>query len=147
MPEFFNDEKYIYSVDMMFAYIKIFKPVSIKINIKDYLYTLDFKCWENKGKISPKDVIKNKKKYKNDYKRIKKANLKYPIIIAKNNIVDGVHRLTKAFIENRKYIKAYVFDKYLLKKFSLNTINNWNTVDKLNIYDYIQLFYKRFCSM
>lgn len=131
---------------MMFAYIKIFKPVSIKINIKDYLYTLDFKCWENKGKISPKDVIKNKKKYKNDYKRIKKANLKYPIIIAKNNIVDGVHRLTKAFIENRKYIKAYVFDKYLLKKFLLNTINNWDSVDKLNIYDYIQLFYKRFAG-
>ena len=45
------------------------------------------------------------------------SNLKYPIIIIKNNIiVDGMHRLSKAYLLNKKYIKAYIFDNTLLIK-------------------------------
>jgi hypothetical protein len=41
------------------------------------------------------DKNNNPEKYYEEYNRINKANLNYPIIIDKNNIIDGVHRLTK----------------------------------------------------
>ena len=103
MVQTFSDGKNIYSVDMMFAYINIFKPKYIKVNVKDYLSTLEYNCWGNpkiKKLFSPKNVIDNPKKHKEDYKRIMNSSLKYPIIIANNNIVDGVHRITKAYLEN-----------------------------------------------
>lgn len=133
----------IYSIDMLFAYINIFKPPSIKINIQDYLHFLEYKVWwidsKKKISISPKDVIDNPIKYKNEYERIKNANINYPIIIANNNIIDGYHRLAKAYMQNKKQIKAYIIDKVLLKKFVISKNNS-----KLNINDLIELFYQRF---
>ena len=149
MVQTFSDGKNIYSVDMIFAYINLFKPKYIKVNIKDYLSTLELNCWGNpktKKLFSPKNVIDNSKKYKENYKRIMNSNLKYPIIIANNNIVDGVHRLTKAYLENRKYINSYIFNEDLLKKFLINKKLDWNKIDKLNTYDFIELFYKNFCK-
>ena len=93
------------------------------------------------------DVIKNpkNKKYKDDNNRIKKANLNYPIMIDdKNNIIDGVHRLSKAYSQNKKYIKAYVFDKEIMKKFLVNNNGNWKKIDNMEIYQYIELFHKKF---
>lgn len=145
---FSSDDK-IYSVDMMFAYINIFKPKYVKIEVNDYLHTLDYKLWGNPKKnifYSPNDVLQNPKKYKDDYERIKKANLKYPIILANNYIVDGVHRLTKAHLQKKKYIKAYIFEGDLLKKFLINNQRNWKYVDTLKVYDFIQLFHKKFCE-
>ena len=73
------------------------------------------------------------------------SNLKYPIIIIKNNIiVDGMHRLSKAYLLNKKYIKAYIFDDALLKKFLIDKNENYNRVDKLNNSYFIELFYQRF---
>ena len=135
----------IYSIDMLFAYINIFKPPSIKINIQDYLHFLEYKTWwidsKKKISISPKDVIDNPMKYKNEYKRIKNVNINYPIIIANNNIIDGYHRLAKAYMQNKKQINAYIIDKVLLKKFVISKNNS-----KLNINDLIELFYQRFIN-
>lgn len=128
----FSTGKNIYSVDLMFSYINIYKPDSIKINVNDYVNLLNFNAWGNplKKLYLPHDVIKNQKKYKNDYNRIMNSNLKYPIIIIKNNIiVDGMHRLSKA----SSNIKAYIFDDALLKKFLIDKNENYNRVDKLNI--------------
>ena len=144
MVQLFSDDTKIYSVDMMFAYIKLFKPTSIKINVDDYLHVLDFKGGGMPSHpISPNMVLNNPAKYKDDYKSIKNADLTYPIIIHNNNIVDGVHRLTKAYMENKKEINAYVFDKVLFKKFLVDKNNTYDKVD-LKLYEYIELFYKRF---
>lgn len=146
----FSNNKNIYSVDMMFAYINIFKPKSIKIPISELLKNLEGKSWgdpEKKIYYSAMDVIKNpkNKKYKDDNNRIKKANLNYPIMIDdKNNIIDGVHRLSKAYSQNKKYIKAYVFDKEIMKKFLVNNNGNWKKIDNMEIYQYIELFHKKF---
>ena len=44
-------------------------------------------------------------------RRIVQANLEYPIIIDKYGIViDGLHRLAKAYIEDKKSIKAVCLD-------------------------------------
>ena len=42
-----------YSIEMLFAYINIFKPPSIKINVNDYLNFLEYKTW----------LVDSKKKY------------------------------------------------------------------------------------
>jgi hypothetical protein len=91
MPHTTSKGKNVYSVDLMFAYINIFKPKAIKINLNDIKYDMNAKGWGN-GDISVNYVLKNPKKYKDDYDRINNANLKYPIIMdTKGNIFDGVH--------------------------------------------------------
>lgn len=94
MVQTFSDNKNIYSVDLMFAYINIFKPKHTKVNVVNCTHTLDYKRWCDPVKniyYSPNDVLQNPKMYKDEYLRIQNANLKYPIIIADNFIVDGVH--------------------------------------------------------
>ena len=134
--------KNVYSVDLMFAYINIFKPEINKIKLDIINYNMDTKGW-GEGDISVNDVLKNPKKYKDDYNRINNANLKYPIIMdIKGNIYDGVHRYIKSKLLNKKIIKVYLFDNKLLDKFIINKTGNYNI--KLEINEYIELFYKKF---
>jgi disulfide oxidoreductase YuzD len=151
MVQTFSDGNKIYSVDMMFAYINIYKPKSKYVKVKSLLKTLEYKGWGDPIKkiyYSALDVIKNpkKKKYKNEIARIKKANLKFPIIIANNIVVDGVHRLTKAHLSHKEKIKAYVFTNKEMNKFIINRKLDWNKIDELQTYDFIKLFYDRFCK-
>ena len=149
MVQTFSNNNNIYSVDMMFAYINIYKPSSIFIDVKSLLKTLEYKGWgDPKQNIyySPFNVIENPKNkiYKDEIKRIKKADLTYPIILNNNDVIDGVHRLTKAYLTKQKKIKAYVFTKRQMNKFLINKTGDWDEVDKLQTHDFIQLFYKRF---
>ena len=148
----FSNNKNIYSVDMMFSYLHIFDHRIVSIDITKLLHNLEYKSWGDSQKdihYSPMDVINNpnKKIYKNEIKRIEKAKLSYPIIIDGTGsfVVDGVHRLAKAFIQNKKTIKSYIFSRTLMKKFLINNNRNWDKVNELQIYDYIELFNERFC--
>jgi hypothetical protein len=142
MPHTASKGKNVYSVDFMFAYINIFKPEITKIKLDIINYNMDTKGWGD-GNISVNDVLKNPKKYKDDYDRINNANLKYPIIMdIKGNIFDGVHRYIKSTLLKKKTIKVYLFDDKLLNKFIINKTGNYNT--KLEINKYIELFYKNF---
>ena len=147
MVQTFSDNNKIYSVDMMFAYINIFKPKYEKINVDQFSKTLDYKGWgdpKNNIYYSPKQVLENPTKYKDEIKRINDANLKYPIIVYDNNIVDGVHRLTKSCLLNKKTIKAYIFNKEIMKKFLINKNKDWDKIHKIQTYEYIELFIKKF---
>jgi len=42
MVQTFSNNKKIYSVDMIFAYINIFKPKYVKVNVQNYLSTLEY---------------------------------------------------------------------------------------------------------
>ena len=147
MVQTFGDGKNIYSVDMMFAYINLFKPKSKSLKIKDLEYMLHQNTWGNPSglQITPIKVLENPQKYKDHMRRIKKADLKYPIIVYDKFVIDGVHRLTKAYLEKKKIIKATVFTKDLLQKFKIAKYGDWSKVDKLQIHDYIQMFYEKFC--
>lgn len=139
--------KKIYSVDMMHAYVNIFKPKATLINIEEYKQILNEKGWGdpiNKVFISPNDVLNDKQKYKEEYNRIIKSDLKYPILIANNNIIDGVHRFTKAHLANKKQIKAIIFDDALLNKFLLDKNGNYNKTNNITNSLYIEMFVKRF---
>lgn len=153
MPQTFSNGKYIYSVDMMFGYVNMFKPKSKNVNISDFLHVLEYKGWGDPSKnlyYSAIDVFKNPKKYKKEVLRIKNANLNYPIIVHDRYIVDGVHRLCKAYLLSKKggpqKIKAYVFNTKEMNKFLINKNGDWDKVDKLGSHFYIELFHKRFCK-
>jgi hypothetical protein len=109
-------------------YINKENPKSIKLDIKPLIHHLrenDWSDWSNPDNdhFSALDVINNPKKYKEHYKRIQKAELKYPIIIDKKTeyIVDGLHRLAKSHLLKKKYINAFVFDDNLMQKFIITT--------------------------
>jgi disulfide oxidoreductase YuzD len=143
----FNDDKNIYSVDMMFAYINIFKPKSSTMHVEDLLHNLEFKCWgypDRNIEYSPFEVIDNPNKYKDEIDRITNANLNYPIIVYNNNIVDGVHRLTKAELLRKKSIKVFIFDDSLMKYFLIGKRKDRAKVDQIKLWDLIALFYSRF---
>ena len=60
------------------------------------LHNLKYKGWgdpKNNLFYSPKQVLENPKKYKDEIKRINEINLK----IANYNIGDGVYKLSKLF--------------------------------------------------
>ncbi len=138
----------VYSVDMMFSYINIFKPESITVPVQSLHVDFDQKGWGD-GDISVNDVLNNPTRYKEDYERITNCNMKYPIIITKNGktyrIIDGVHRVIYCKINDKKSIKAYIFDAALLKKFLLNNRGDYDTVVKPNIF--IELFVNRFIDL
>lgn len=147
MMNTYSDNKNIYSVDMMIAYVNLFKPKYVKINVNDLIHNIDYKCWGdpmNNIRYSPRDVLKNPKKYKNEVERINNANLDYPIMVHRKNIIDGVHRLTKSMIQNKKTIRVYMFDSGLMKKFIIDKKKDWQKVDKIKTKEIIELFYKKF---
>lgn len=111
-----------FDVSQVWAYCEDIKPKEIKISeIKDFL---KYKCWDYKGKrISPMDVLQDPNKYYEHFKRIEDSNLDFAIVIwnekflEKNNerrsekqtnrhIVDGLHRLCKAYYQELEYIDA-----------------------------------------
>lgn len=105
----YSNNKKIYSVALMIAYLNMSKRKSQKIKIHTLKNQMKYKAWGDPVKnifYSPRKVIKNphNKKYKDDLKRIKKADLTFPIIMSDGFIVDGMHRLTKAYLINKKEI-------------------------------------------
>jgi len=140
--EYFSDERYMYSVALMFAYINIYKPKKVKLPIDNLKFNLEYNSWANH--VRPIDVLNDmkNKKYKEEVSRIKNADIKYPIIVDSNYIIlDGVHRYLKQIIENKKTVSVYIFDKQLMKKFIIGKRGKEND---LQLNDYIELFNKRF---
>ena len=140
MVQTFSDDTGTYSVDMMMAYVHLFKPTPVVIRVDDFKRTLTFKGWDDERgrRFSANDVLREPEKYPGDAKRIDEADLKYPVFVAKGFIVDGVHRLAKATRQGKETLKAHVFDRDTLRKFNIK-------YHKLEIYDFIVLFHKRFC--
>jgi hypothetical protein len=149
MPSFktYRDDKYIYSVDMMMAYVNTNKHPIEKVPVLKHLQQLQQPVW---GDYSPSDVLQHpeRKKYADNIKRIKEADLSYPIFMtSKYQIIDGYHRFLKAVQENQMHIKAYIFDPPLLRKFILNKELDFVAVhQKMAIHELLELYVRRFCK-
>lgn len=145
----YTDDNFIYSVDLMFMYVKTIK--SKKINIKKLLPKLKIKDWDN---YSPIQIIKNKNLSPNDYDRIIHSDLRYPIIInEKLDIIDGMHRLAKSYMKNKLTIRVYKIDKNIFNKFIVGEKSkkskewkdsDWDYYESLSEKDINDLFKKRF---
>ena len=123
----FSDGTNIYSVDMMFVYLKQRDYPITTVPLNEFSHTFGQKCWgiSNIIRYSPNDVMAFPNKYEKEYDRIMKVDLSYPIIIIKNSwdgycVIDGMHRLSYSLLNNITSIKTYVFNEDLLKKFRLN---------------------------
>ena len=145
-----SDRPYVYSVDMMMAYVNVFKHPVVKIDVAELLPQLKLIRWNNSALL---DVLKNLDKNQTHHKRIMDADLSYPIFVrADNDLIDGAHRLCKAILTGKKTINAYIFNKSLMKKF---VIHEGFTADhkvdnaaagKKEFYEILTLFAKRFCN-
>ena len=146
----YTNNKYMYLVDLMFMYINDGNIVSKKIKTNILFPQLKFPGW---GNISPLQVIKDKNVSIENYNQILQADLRYPIILDSNlKIVDGAHRLSKAYILNKKYIRAYIFDRDIMNKFKIGEKKkerkwikkDWNYYESLTVKDVEELYNKRF---
>jgi hypothetical protein len=148
MPNFktYSDDKHIYSVDMMMAYVNTNKLKVAKLSIQDNMWQLDQPVW---GDYSPTDVLAHpeKKKFAENIQRIKHADISFPIFVTSTyQIIDGYHRFLKAVKQNETTIKAYVFDTTLMKKFIVNKELDYPAVhQRLQIHELLELYSKRFC--
>lgn len=152
MIQLYSDSINIYSVDMMFSYIKTNKSKLPEVNIimADFSRHLNNFSWgnpEKNTKYSPMSVIKNPTSNPTEYKKIINADSSFPIIISENgNVIDGLHRLSKAYIEKKNHITAYIFDDKLMAKFIIGEKGEWKKVNAIPVYEFINMFYDRFCN-
>jgi hypothetical protein len=120
--ELYSNNDGIYSVYMMIKYFNNNRFSTKKaVYVSELRKKLDNECWgdphENGQKYSPMKVINNTIQYKDEKNRIDKSLLKYPIIMCDGHVIDGMHRLAKAYINNYTLINAYTIDNDLLSKF------------------------------
>ncbi len=146
MQQQYIDGKKVYSVPMMHMYFNTIgknDPI-YKIKIDKYFAKEDHFGYDMRFSLN--DIMKNKKMYKEDYDKIKKADLRYPILIneSADSILDGRHRIAKALISGHDTIEAYKVKKSLLKKFLISSNLDFKKVDKLTTQDIIELFKERF---
>ena len=135
------DKENIYSINKLIEFINKKKIKAKKFPLSKFDADLDYKAYrpKNKKKYSILDVINHPKKYEYDYKKMMDSKLKYPIIALDNKppidfyIIDGLHRLGKHHLKNRKNISAYVISKKTLNKFIIGKRNKkgWERVKKL----------------
>jgi hypothetical protein len=138
----FSDGHYIFSVNMMIKYINNNKYNYKNISLQILLHNLYIKAWGNQinvdKRFAPMNIIKNPTISLLNSEIIQKSELIYPIIIyifdKKLYIIDGYHRLSKAYLLNKKNIKAYIFTNNLLNKFKIaeNNKKGWELVENLN---------------
>lgn len=148
MPNFktFSDEKHIYSVDMMLAYVNTHKLPVEKLSIEENLWQLKQDVW---GNYSPEDVLQHpdKKKYAENIQRMKEADMSYPIFVtSKHQIIDGYHRFLKAVEMKNSFIKAYVFEPTLMRKFIINKELDYPAVhQRMGVHELLEIYARRFC--
>lgn len=133
---------------MMFVYIRKHKLPEVYARVSDLTYQLKHNTWTNSDKTvkySPMSVITNPESNPMEYKKIMTVDLSYPIIITTDGIIiDGMHRLSRSFIEKKEHITAYMFDSKLLHKFIIAKKDEWQKVHSMTIYDFINLYTDRF---
>ncbi|TSC51819.1 MAG: hypothetical protein LiPW41_766 [Parcubacteria group bacterium LiPW_41] len=99
----------------------------VEFEIKDLIWNFDLPLWGKDGEswnLTPWDVINKAPGSANQRKRVENVDMSYPILITKENerwlIIDGVHRLAKAHLDNQQTIRAKIISKDLIEKYPWN---------------------------
>lgn len=87
------------------------EPV-VEMPIEELMWHFDIPFWEvadtDDYNLKPWEVIKDPDKHSLHYKKIQEADLKYPLDIMENKgrwlILDGLHRLVKAHLQDLKAV-------------------------------------------
>ena len=150
MAKIYNREKNVYSVDLMIAYVGLFELESIEVDIEKLRPSMNLPYWlSRKGRdmrrLSPAQALEDPDEYPDHTRKIAQADLRYPIFIHEDyRLIDGAHRLAKAFSDDRKTIKAYMFSDELMEKFIVNTEGQIQIGKIISVAQQIHIFYKRF---
>jgi|SRR3989338_5731083 len=105
-PDFDWESKKIWSLDL---------PVE-EMEMEKLLWHFDYPFWEKEGtddwNLTPWELIEHPEQEPTHYAKIKKADLAFPIEImefkGKYRILDGIHRLAKAYLAGKKTIKVRI---------------------------------------
>lgn len=120
-----NDFRYAWDQKELWEIAKNKKVQSYDIkDVKHWIYN---QCWSDKNNcfISPYQVLIQSKKYPNHLKRIKNANLKYPLIVQEDKydkygtILDGNHRFAKIILNKKRKVKFVYFTTKELNKLKI----------------------------
>jgi hypothetical protein len=150
MAKVYNRELNVYSVDLMIAYVGLFKPEPVDVDIDNIRPSLELPYWlirkdTKMVRLSPAQFLEEPDEYPYHQKIVDKVNTKYPIMIHTDyRMIDGAHRVVKAILDNQKTVKAYIFDDELMKKFLIDVRGNVQIGRYFSTAQQIQLFYKRF---
>lgn len=92
-------------------------PVT-EMDIEELKWHFDIPFHWHKGgvyNLKSREIIENPKEHKEEYDRTMKADMKYPIDIMENKgrwlILDGLHRLMKAYIQGVKKVKVRIIPR------------------------------------
>ena len=112
----FYDGKRVYDTERLWSLVSRRTPTRRKI--KPLEWHLKEKVWS----MRPMDVIRNRKKHSRHWSRIKNADLSYPILVNDEGIIiDGCHRLSKAYMMGRATILVHEVSEKDLRKARLNS--------------------------
>jgi len=96
----------------------------IDFKIKDLVWNFDLPLWGKDGEswnLTPWDAINKVSRSESQQKRVKNVDMKYPILILEKNdkwlIVDGVHRLVRAYLDGQQTIQAKIISEDLIEKY------------------------------
>lgn len=93
-----------------------------EMDIAELIWHFDIPFLWEKGvyDLKPQEVIDNPEAHKEEYERTMRADLAYPIDIMENKgrwlILDGLHRLMKAFILGMKKVQVRKVPRELIPK-------------------------------
>ena len=93
------------------------RPLPIQeqeFRMEDLVWHLDIPVWAKDGtddwNLTPRNVIDKTEGSAGHYERMMKSDTQFPLLLRRYNerlvIVDGVHRLTKLFLEGKDSVKA-----------------------------------------
>jgi len=116
-----NDFTYAFDPEDLWKQAAKKKVIKYKMNdIKHWVYS---PCWShNDCFISIYQVLMQPKQFPEHIKRIKKANISYPLIVMEDeynkfgSILDGNHRFAKLLLEKKRDVHIVFFSKKELAK-------------------------------
>ena len=110
----------------------------VDFEIKKLIWNFDLPLWGKDGEnwnLTPWDVINEVSGSGSQRRRVEEADLKFPVLIIKKSgkwlIIDGVHRLVKAFLNKQKTIQVKIISPDLVEKYPWKADSkNINALDK-----------------
>jgi len=140
----------LYSVDLLVAYVNVFKPGVIQMPLSSLTESINRPCWvdiSSGNKFTIGDVLAHPERYPGHAEQVKNADLSYPTIWSRNyGMLDGKHRLAKAVRDNHESIKACLVSNEVVEKCRIpGAPEDWDTIQlHLKPHQLITLFDKRF---
>lgn len=99
--QIFSDETGTYDIGVINDLAKNNPVVSVPLS--GLAAQLESREW---GEYGPKDVLNNPEKYPEEMEMIRSVDLDCPIFIYKNIVIDGNHRLARAFMDGAESIRV-----------------------------------------